>query len=146
GAAGGSAPQNPAATVRVAPANLRLRDRALTLADFEMLALQFSRDIAQVRAIPTSKGMRLVVVMRGRTAKPRASVVRELRAYLLTHSSPMLAGHDVLQIVGPEEVWVRIDLTLIIDAIESSGAVAGDARQRLARLLHAATGRPDQSG
>src|SRR5205823_4067424 len=29
GAAGGSDPQNPAATVRFAPANLRLRDRAL---------------------------------------------------------------------------------------------------------------------
>ena len=45
GAAGGSDPQDVATTVRFAPANLRLRNRALTLADFEMLTLQFSRDI-----------------------------------------------------------------------------------------------------
>src|SRR5262245_21657765 len=61
GAAGGSDPQDAETTLRFAPANLRLRDRALTLPDFEMLALQFSRDVAQARALPARGGMRLIV-------------------------------------------------------------------------------------
>jgi hypothetical protein len=145
-ATGGSDPQDANTTVRFAPANLRLRDRALTLADFELLALQSSRDIAQARAIPTRAGMRLVLAMRGPSAAPRAAVVRELRTYLLNHASPMLAGDDVLQITGPEEIVVRIDLALLVDAIESSGSVAADARVRVATLLDPAIGGHDGVG
>jgi hypothetical protein len=146
GAAGGSDPQDAVETLRFAPANLRLRERALTLADFEMLALQVSRDIAQVRAISTSAGFRLVVAMRGRSATPAAAVVRELRSYLLNHASPTLAAAGAMDITGPREVLVRLELRLVVDAIESSGQVAKDARDRLAALLDPATGGHDGLG
>lgn len=145
-AAGGSDPQDETTTVRFAPANLRLRERALTFADFEMLALQSSRDIAQVRAIPTRAGMRLVVVMRGPDSAPRGAVVRELRTHLLNHAAPMLAAKDVLQITGPDEIVVRVDLELVVAAIESSGSVAAEARLRVAKLLDPATGGRDGVG
>jgi hypothetical protein len=90
--------------------------------------------------------MRLVLAMRGPSAAPRAAVVRELRTYLLNHASPMLAGDDVLQITGPEEIVVRIDLALLVDAIESSGSVAADARVRVATLLDPAIGGHDGVG
>ena len=140
GAAGGSDPQDADTTMRFAPANLRLRDRALTLADFEMLALQFSREIAQARALRTATGLRLIVVMRGRMARPRAGVLRELRSYLLSHSLPSLAGKDVLRIEGPEEIAVRIGLELVVDDIARGGEVARTARQAIERLLDPAIG------
>ena len=146
GAAGGSDPQDADATTRFAPANLRLRDRALTLADFEMLTLQFSRDIAQARALPTATGLRLIVVMRGRTARPGAGVLRELRSYLLSHSLPNVAGKDVLRIEGPEEIPVRIRLELVVDDIGRGGEVAGAAREAIAQLLDPAIGGHEGAG
>jgi len=44
-----------------------------------VLALQFSRDVAQVKAVPTASGMHLIVAMRGRSSKPGRAVIRELR-------------------------------------------------------------------
>ena len=146
GAAGGSDPQDAETTLRFAPANLRLRDRALTLADFEVLALQFSRDIAQVKAMATPQGMRLVVAMHGQSSRPGRAVIRELRSYLLEHASPMMAADRALDIEGPEEIAIRIDLTLTLDAIEQSGAVAKEARQRLERWLDPGFGGRDKTG
>jgi hypothetical protein len=146
GAAGGSDPQNAAETRRFAPANLRLRERALTLADFEVLALQFSRHVAQVKAIPTASGMRLIVAMRGRSSKPGRAVIRELRSYLLKQASPMVAADHALEITGPEEVAIRIDLALTIDAIEASGAIAKEAGLRLEKWLDPAAGGRDGTG
>ena len=146
GAAGGSDPQDEAETRRFAPANLRLRERALTLADFEVLALQFSRHVAQVKAIPTVGGMRLIVAMRGRSSKPGRAVLRELRSYLLKQASPMVAAERALEITGPEEVPIRLDLGLTIDAIEASGAVAKGARLRLETWLDPAAGGRDGTG
>jgi hypothetical protein len=146
GAAGGSDPQDADTTLRFAPPNLRMRDRALTLADFEMLALQFSRDVAQARALPARDGMRLIVVMRGRNPKPNAQVIRELKAYLLAHASPSVGGREVVQITGPVEVVVRVELTLVVDAIESSGEVSRQARERVEKLLDAAAGGHDRIG
>lgn len=146
GAAGGSDAQDPETTVRFAPANLRLRDRALTRADFEMLALQFSRDVAQARAIPTSAGTRLIVSMRGRDARPGARVLRELRTYLSDRALPGAAAPDALRITAPEEVKVRINVTLVIDAIEDSGDVATAVQQAIENLLDPAIGGHDGVG
>jgi hypothetical protein len=140
GAAGGSDPQDAVTTMRFAPANLRLRDRALTLADFEMLTLQFSREIAQARALRTATGLRLIVVMRGRTARPGAGVLRELKSYLLAHSLPSLAGKDVLRIEGAEEIPIRIGLELVVSDIARGGEVARAAQQAIERLLDPAIG------
>jgi hypothetical protein len=84
--------------------------------------------------------------MRGRNAKPHAADLRELRTYLLGQASPMLAATGALEITGPDEVFVRIDLRLIVDEIESSGQVAKDAREWLASLLDAATGGHEHIG
>src|SRR5262249_18813722 len=78
--------------------------------------------------------------------RPGAAVMRELRAYLLTRVSPMLAVEGALEIVRPDEVEIRIDLTLAVDAIESSGSVANDATTAMANLLDPATGGLDQAG
>jgi hypothetical protein len=146
GAAGGSDPQDPDTTVRFAPANLRVRDRALTRADLEVLTLQFSRDVAQARAIPAGTGTRVVAAMRGRVARPSAAALRGLRAYLLERALPSLAVEGALVVTGPTEIWVRVDLTLVIDTIESSADVAQAVRDRIAALIDVATGGHDQTG
>jgi hypothetical protein len=135
GAAGGSDPQDSDSTVRFAPANLRTRDRAITPSDFETLALQFSRDVAQARAIPVAGGLRLIVTMDRSDPQPHNADVRELKQYLLDRAAPQAAADGALTVEGPRDVGVRISVTLDVDAIESSGDVKAAAREKLEQLL-----------
>jgi hypothetical protein len=146
GASGGSDPQDVATTMRFAPANLRLRDRALTGRDLELLALQFSRDVAQARAITRGPGTRLIVVMRGSNPRPSAGTLRELRRALLATSLPMLASAGALDISGPVRVPIRLRIALTVADVEFSGIVADAVSAQIAKLLDAATGNHDGMG
>src|SRR5205085_1480825 len=146
GAAGGSDPQTAEEVIRFAPANQFMRDRALSLRDFEVLALQSSRDVAQARALSGGAGVRLVVVMRGRHPKPTQAQRRELLRYLAARTSPMLAAQGAVIIVEPRLIEIRVRLTLTIISIEHSGEVARDAKQRIVDLLDPARGGLDQTG
>jgi hypothetical protein len=139
GAAGGADPQDVATTLRFAPANLSLRGRALALRDFEQLALQHTRDVAQARALRTARGVRLVVVMRGRQPRPSKAFLRGLRRDLEARTLPALAG-AALALVEPALISIRIRLTLTIDAIEWSGTVAARAQAAVEGLLDPASG------
>jgi hypothetical protein len=146
GAAGGTGPQDAATTIRFAPNNVFVRDRALTLHDIEVLALQFSPDIAQVSARSVPPGVRVVVVMRGRAPNPSAAVCRELRSFLLGRAPPALAADGALAIVGPKLLLLNVSLQLVIDRIEHSGAVSAEAERRVRALLDPASGGLDQTG
>jgi hypothetical protein len=146
GAAGGSDPQTADEVVRFAPATLAMRDRALTLRDLEVLAVQSSRDVAQASAFPSPGGARVTVVMRGRDPRPPQPVIRAIRRYLAERTTPMLAAPNAIDIRGPVVVDVRVGLALTIDAVENSGAVAAEAQRRVAALLDPADGGVDEAG
>ena len=146
GAAGGADAQDADAVVQFAPANQLMRGRALTLRDLEMSALQFSPEVAQVRARERGGRVRLVVAMRGAVRAPSGAVVRELRRHLLARALPSLGEKDALDIVGPRAVPVRVRLLLAIGDVEHSGAVMEEVERRLRDLLHPATGGLDGAG
>jgi predicted phage baseplate assembly protein len=148
GAAGGSDAQDAASVVRFAPANLFTRGRALTMRDLEILALQSSPDIAQVRAIGAGPSVRLVVAMRGADPTPPFAVRRELVRYLSGLASPMLLGADAetSMVRAPRCIPIRLTLDLLIAGIEQSGLVAREAATRIATLLDQAQGGFDRAG
>jgi hypothetical protein len=145
-AAGGSDPQTADEVVRYAPANQFMRDRALTLRDFETLAIESSRDIVQARALESGAGIRLVAVVRGQNPKPTQAQARALQSYLADRSSPSMAAPNAIAIVQPRLVKTRIDLTLTVRSIEFSGAVDLEATQHIVALLDPATGGLDGHG
>jgi predicted phage baseplate assembly protein len=145
-AAGGSNPQADDEVLRFAPANQRMRNRALSLRDFETLALQHSAEIAQARARPVAGGVRLVIVMRGREPRPSPGVQRELIRSLLRRASPMLAERGGITVVPPEVVTIRVRLSLTIASIEQSGYITKDVRRRIEDLLDPASGGLDETG
>jgi hypothetical protein len=146
GAAGGADSQTAEQAIRFAPANLRMRDRALAASDFELLAVQASPQVAQTRALPVRAGVRLVVVARGREPRPSRALLRELRRHLLERAAPPLARPGALQLVAPELIPLRVRLQLTIDAIEHSGSVAAAASAALQQLLDPALGGLDGRG
>ncbi len=146
GAAGGSDPQDPATTIRFAPANLAMQDRALALADFERLALQFSPTVAQARTLTTATGVRVVVAMRGENPTPSREAVRALEEYLRARVSPALAAPGRLRVVPVRLVPARVDVDVVVDASESTGVVGRETDRRVRALLDPAVGGHDGTG
>jgi hypothetical protein len=146
GAAGGSDPQDAPTVVRFASANLATRDRAITLRDLEVLGQQYSRDVAQVRALSAANGARVVAIMRGAEPRPSSAVMRELARYLQERAAPSLAVRGALTIAGPTLRTMRVDLRLTVDAIENGGTVARAAADRIAALIDPASGGLDRTG
>ncbi|MES0199836.1 hypothetical protein [Mesorhizobium sp. M0011] len=146
GAAGGSSPQGPEIALRFAPTNLRMRDRALTIGDIEQLALQSSPDIAQVKALRTDAGVRVVQVMRGRLPLPTNAARRELRRYLIERMPPFLSIVGALVVETPAIVAGSIALKITVADLAEGGSVADEAIKRVVALLDPATGGIDGLG
>ncbi|WP_395018476.1 hypothetical protein [Dongia sp.] len=146
GAAGGASAQDAAATIRFAPANLNMRERALTLRDFETLALQFSPLIGQAKALPRGSGLRLVIAGRGPDPLPDRALRRTLRDYLAGLAAPAAGSATALQVVAPDPVPLRVELKLTVAAIEMSPKVAQDSVARLVTLFDPGRGGLDGAG
>jgi hypothetical protein len=145
-AAGGSDPQTADEIIRAAPALEYLRDRALTLRDFEMLAVMSSRDIAQARALSSGGKVQLVAVARGQNPTPTEAQWRALIAYLAKRCPPSLAAPNVISPLPPRLVRVQLTLALDVPSIDVSGQVAQDATTSIQDLFDPATGGFDNQG
>jgi len=145
-AAGGSDPQTADEVIRYAPANQFIRDRALSLPDFETLAVESSRDIVQARAFSSGGGVRLIAVTRAQARKPSQAQWRALLSYLADRTSPSLAVPNAITPVDPRLVDIGIQLTLTIRSIEFSGDVDQEASKRIVNLLDPETGGLDGQG
>jgi hypothetical protein len=108
--------------------------------------VQFSLDVAQVRAIARGPSVDVIAVMRGADPKPSPAVRREMLSYLVGLATPSLGARDRIAIDGPTAIVVRISLALAITAIERSGTVGREIAKRLAALLDPATGGLDGAG
>ncbi|MBV1800626.1 hypothetical protein [Siccirubricoccus sp. G192] len=91
-AAGGADPAGAERTIAFAPGRIRHRDRAVTAADLEALALAGSPEIAQARCIPQARPPRLVVVLRGADPRPGKEFRDALRRRLVEHAAPGLGA------------------------------------------------------
>jgi hypothetical protein len=145
-AAGGALPENDARVLRFGNARLRHRERAVAPSDFEDLALQSSRDVAQARAFRTAQGLRLVVVMRGPDPAPTASQRRELKHLLQNATSPLLGHRDAIFIGEPKVRRLRLHLTLRVASLDDAGRLGEDAKRLLTQLFDTATGGMTESG
>ncbi len=138
-AAGGSPPEPDDSVLRNASATLRHRGRALTLRDFEDLALASSPRIAQARALTSAGGVRVVLALRGDSPQPGNAQCRELKRRLLA-LAPASLGTRSLTITGPRLRPLRVALRLRVDSLERAGAVRDDCAQRLRDFFDPARG------
>ncbi len=139
-AAGGAPAEDAGLVLRFGAARLRHRERALTARDVEDLVLERSPDIAQARCFPRQGFVQLVVVMGGADPVPGAARLRELHRMLLEVASPKLGARRALRMRGPSLRRLRVDLRLRVASLDDAGAVAREARRRIAALFDTATG------
>ncbi|MBJ6127196.1 baseplate J/gp47 family protein [Microvirga splendida] len=145
-AAGGSDAQDQATTLRFASANIALRERAVTLGDFVQHARQFSADIAQAKAMQTSKGIEVAVAMRGTEPLPSHAVRRELENRLRSISSPTFAGAQAIAVVKPQPVLLDVSIAVTVEELGQASAAIDAVKDAVRKLLDPATGGVDGLG
>lgn len=146
GAAGGSDAQNVEQALLFAPANIAMRDRAVTLADFERQAVQSSPDIVQAKALVGRKGLRLIAVRRGPDPNPTAAMRRALERYLEQRSSSAFSRPGALSVEGPVPVQIGLSVSLTVQDLALAGEIAEAVKSRIIALLDTATGGLDGLG
>jgi hypothetical protein len=142
------------------PRTVRHRDRAVTIEDYEDLAMLASGEIARVRCVPLfdlkekplamSKEERepgmvsLIIVPRSSDARPTPSIklIDRVRAYLDVRRSPTTK----LVIVGPKYVEVSVKIVVALRSMEGASKVEVAVAQALTSFLHPLTGGWDGKG
>lgn len=139
--AGGAAPESVDAVLQFGYGRLRHRDRALTVQDFEALALESSTWIAQTRAFPLSRGrVEVVVVRRGKDPRPTLPQIRELSRFLLSKAPATLALPGALTIAAPGLRKLRIKLKLEVETLDVAADASVTVKELLIGLFDTTTG------
>lgn len=143
-ARGGTPAESMGAVMERGPRQLRHRDRAVTAADYEDLAMEATPEVALARAVGASDGrdagrVRLIVVPRGTEARPIPSV--ELLERVRSHLAARMPASVALDVTGPEwrAVGVAVEVVAVADP-EAARTVRPEIAARLAAYLHPLTG------
>lgn len=142
------------------PRQIRHRDRAVTLEDYEDLAQQATSEVARAKCVPlydlathpivTSETpirpgtLSLIVIPRSEVPNPSPTLVliQRVQAYLDRRRPP----NANLIIVGPQYAQVNVTVEIALTTLETASTVEATVRQTLDRFLHPLTGGLDGTG
>jgi hypothetical protein len=143
-AAGGVAPESGERVLHFGSAKLRHRGRAVTVRDFEDLALERFADVVQARCYIRGGSVRLVAVMRGADPSPSQAQRRELKRVLLAAAPAALAGS--IRIERATVRGFRVELTLRVATLDVAGELARHVKQTLRAYFDTDTGGNGRDG
>jgi hypothetical protein len=143
-AAGGVAPESGERVLHFGSAKLRHRGRAVTVRDFEDLALERFADVVQARCYIRGGNVRLVAVMRGANPSPSQAQRRELKRVLLAAAPAALAGS--IRIESATVRRFRVELTLRVATLDVAGELARHVKQTLRTFFDTDTGGNGRDG
>ena len=141
-----------------APRTIRHGSRAVTIEDYEDLAMLASPKVARARCIPlrnlladplgtqpTVRGeVSVIVVPRSHEAKPQPSLELLSRVQEFLENNSVPTAH--ISVVGPLYVRVDVNAQIALVSLEGASAVEQAVRQKLASFLHPLTGGLDGAG
>jgi hypothetical protein len=136
--------------LKIGPAMISHRDRAVTAEDFERLARDASGKVVKARCLPNTGNngrraagwVKVIIVPKTNDAKPQPSLaLREaVRRYLQERCANHLATPERISVSGPEYVDVAVEVTVVVDTIDVASQVETEVRENLQRFLHPLTG------
>ena len=149
--AGGAEAETLNSLIERAPREIRHRQRAVTLEDYEDLAKLASPEVIRAKCIPLTNlkvnpldtggllgAVSVIIVPRSTEAKPLPSLelINRVQDYLETYASPTVN----ISVVGPLYVRVSITVEIALISLEGGSQVAQAVEQKLASFLHPLTG------
>jgi hypothetical protein len=156
-AAGGNDSEPADAVFERGPRELRHRGRAVTIEDFEDLALRASQEVARARCLPQchlvddpyamhrrSGLISLIIVPRSHDAKPVPSMdlIERVKGFL---DARRLATAELV-VVGPEYVRVNVEAEIVVNRPEEASDVEQKIGAALKSYLHPIRGGQARSG
>lgn len=156
-ATGGAAPETREATLRRGPEEIRARGRAVTAADYALLALRAPANVARVHAMPgvhprfpgrPQAGVVGVLVvppdpMTGRPPLPDEDTLGAVARFLVAEVAP--AGVEVVA-AAPRYHTVRVEALVQVHPNADVGATIGGMLDDLDHFLHPIHGGTDGRG
>ncbi len=155
---GGAEAELPADLLNRAPRAIRHRGRAVTLEDYEDLAVLASPDVVRAKCVPlrdliddpfdtkprTPGAVSVVIVPRSSEEKPLPSLelMARVQSYLERYSVPTAT----VAVVGPLYVKVNITVEIALVSLEGARRVEQAAQDRLAAFLHPLVGGQEGNG
>ncbi len=141
-----------------APRTLRHRGRAVTLEDYEDLAMLASPEVERAKCVPlrnlfddpldtkpiTPGKVSVIIVPRSKNAKPLPSL--ELISRVQDHLEANAVPTVNVSVVGPLYVSVNITAEIALASLEGASAVEQAVYQKLVSFLHPLTGGLDGIG
>ncbi|MBO7743578.1 putative baseplate assembly protein [Paenibacillus sp. MWE-103] len=138
------------------PLKIRTRNRAVTAADYEQLALEASRGIARAKCLPNfnDKGERetgwvtVLIVPQSSDAKPVPAppLRQQAEAYLRSRAANVAAYPRHIKVFGPVYAEVSVSAELIASSFDAMPAAETEAYRNLTAYLHPLTGGKDGRG
>jgi hypothetical protein len=160
-ASGGADAESLGAFMARAPLTIRHGGRAVTVEDFEDLALLASSSVARARCVPLLNlqadplaiipdrspqlGEVSVIIVPDTTdiqPNPSLELIDRVRNYLANHSNPTIN----LSVIGPLYVQVNVEVELVPTSLDVAGMVEQSVQQTLTQFLHPLTGGFDGTG
>ena len=156
--AGGADAESLESLINRAPRTIRHRGRAVTVEDYEDLAILASPDVARAKCIPLCNlktnaldiapelpgEVSVIIVPRSTADKPLPSL--ELIARVQDH----LEGNGLptvnVSVIGPFYVSVTVTVEIALSSMEGASVVEQAVYQKLADFLHPLTGGSDNKG
>lgn len=157
-AAGGADAETPDSLLERAPRTIRHGNRAVTVEDYEDLAMLASPEVARTRCIPLRNleedplgaqppvrgEVSVIIVPRSSEAKPQPSL--ELLSQVQDHLEAYSVPTAHVSVVGPLYVRVEVNAEIALVSLEGASVVERAVQQQLASFLHPLTGGPDGTG
>jgi hypothetical protein len=136
--------------MRRAPSVVGVRMQAITLADYEDLALEASSAVAVARALPTthpsgriaSGWVTVRIVPRSSDPRPVPSfeLRDQVRRFIAARAPSAIASH--IAVIVPRYLPVGVDAVIAVVDPSTAGDVLAAVRAALASFLHPLTGGP----
>lgn len=142
--------------LKVGPAMISHRNRAVTVEDFEWLAKEASRKVVKVRCLPNTNNKKVteigwvtvIIVPDSLEARPFPSLElrRKVRQYLEDHSANTITSAKHVYIDGPFYKEIGVSVDVYVTSIDVASEVEREVRKKLKAFFHPLTGGAEENG
>jgi len=156
GAGGGSEAATNEEMLKIGPAQISHRDRAVTPEDFERLAREASREVRKALCLPNRNaggrhelGSTIVYIVpasKAATPTPTLALRRSVQDFLARRADVTLVHQDRLFVGPPKYVPVSVEVTVVAKSFDRVASAEQSVRQKLEQFLHPLTGGPANEG
>jgi len=142
--------------LEVGPARISHRNRAVTVDDFEWLAMEASRKLAKVRCLPNTNNkmeketgwVTVIIVPDSPDDEPSPSLElkRKVKQYLEEHCVNTISSANHVHVTGPWYLKISVSMDVFIPSIDAAGEVERKVNKKLRAFFHPLTGGPEGKG